>query len=315
VKLSEALSIGQKAPAGATSYPVLLACGFSPLHLQTFLRGHMQRLLPQRTVEISTGLYGSLADTLEQLPAFSGEAAAVFIEWSDLDPRLGYRSLGGWGKGSLSAETTLARLASAMQLKPPALRMVVSLPTLPLPPGFHTTGWQASAAELALESALAEFASKISLLPALLVLNRQRLPQDGYDFRSDLNTGFPYSIKHTDLLAEAVAGLLTLPPPKKGLISDLDDTMWRGIVGEEGADSVCWDLAGHAQMHGFIHVIVIMFYSVDAYENGGEHKQQKPEPDKLSRYRLASSVRIITSCRQKRHTHKSIKKPLKLQSA
>jgi len=250
VKLSEALSIGQKAPQGGTSYPVLLACGFSPLHLQTFLRGHLQRVLPERTVEISTGLYGSLADTLEQLPAFSGEAVAVFIEWADLDPRLGYRSLGGWGSSSTSAEATLARLGNAIQSKPPSLRMVVSLPTLPLPPGFHTVSWQASAAELALESALAEFARKISLLPSVLVLNRQKLAPDAYDFRSDLNTGFPYSIKHTDLLAEAMAGLLTLPPPKKGLISDLDDTMWRGIVGEEGPDGVCWDLAGHAQMHG-----------------------------------------------------------------
>jgi len=249
VKLAEALSIGQKTPAGGASYPVLLACGFSPLHLQTFLRGHLQRVLPRRTVEITTGLYGSLADTLEQLPAFAGEAAAVFIEWADLDPRLGYRSLGGWGSGT-EAEATLARLANAIQSKPPSLRIVVSLPTLPLPPGFHTVSWQSSAAELALESALAEFARKISLLPSVLVLNRQLLPQERYDFRSDLNTGFPYSIKHTDLLAEAMSSLLTLPPPKKGLITDLDDTMWRGIVGEEGPDGVCWDLAGHAQMHG-----------------------------------------------------------------
>ncbi len=257
MKLAEALSIGQKARAGGAAYPVLLACGFSPLHLQTFLRGHLQRVLPERTVEIGAGLYGSLADTLEQLPGASCEAAAVFIEWPDLDPRLGYRSLGGWGNSSVvsSAEATLARLASAMQAKPSALRMVVSLPTLALPPGFHTAGWQASAGEMALESALSEFARKISLLPSVLLLNRQRLAaaspaQERYDFRSDLNAGFPYSIKHTDCLAEAMAGLLTLPAPKKGLISDLDDTMWRGIVGEEGPDGVCWDLAGHAQMHG-----------------------------------------------------------------
>jgi len=257
VKLAEALSIGQKARTGGASYTVLLACGFSPLHLQTFLRGHLQRVLPERTIELGTGLYGSLADTLEQLPASSSKAAAVFIEWPDLDPRLGYRSLGGWGSADLlsSAEAMLARLGKAIQAKPPALRMVVSLPTLALPPGFHTSGWQASAGELALESALSEFACKISLLPGVLVLNRQRLAltspvQERYDFRSDLNAGFPYSIKHTDLLAEAVAGLLTLAAPKKGLISDLDDTMWRGIVGEDGPDGVCWDLAGHAQMHG-----------------------------------------------------------------
>jgi FkbH-like protein len=146
-------------------------------------------------------------------------------------------------------------MASAIAKKPSSFRLTVSLPTLPLPPGFHTVGWQASTAEMALESALADFARNIALAPAVLVLNRQKLDavspvSDRYDFRSDLNAGFPYSIKHADLLAEAVAYLLTLPTPKKGLISDLDDTMWRGIVGEEGPEGVAWDLAGHAQIHG-----------------------------------------------------------------
>jgi FkbH-like protein len=245
-------------------YPVLLACGFSPLHLQTFLRAHLQLVLTGQKVEVSTGLYGSLADTLEQISGTSAavfpSAAALFIEWADLDPRLGYRSLGGWGNGNIagilaSAEATLARLAQAIERKPPSLRMVVSLPTLALPPGFHTTGWQASFGEIALENALSEFAKKLASLPAVLVVNRQRLAavsaaRERYDFRADLNAGFPYSIQHTDLLAEAVAGLLTMRTPKKGLISDLDDTMWRGIVGEDGADGVAWDLAGHAQVHG-----------------------------------------------------------------
>ncbi len=259
MKLAEALSIAQKAPAEGTTYSVLLACGFTPLHLQVFLRAHLQVALSGKKVEISTGLYGSLADTLEQITG-SAEAVSLFVEWADLDPRLGYRSLGGWGNGTISeviasAEATLARLATAIQNKPTSLRMVVSLPTLALPPSFHTVGWQASAPELALEDALSEFARKIVLVPAVLIVNRQRLgiassPENRYDFRSDLNTGFPYSIKHTDLLAEAVAGLLMLRPPKKGLISDLDDTMWRGIVGEDGPDGVAWDLAGHAQVHG-----------------------------------------------------------------
>ena len=40
------------------------------------------------------------------------------------------------------------------------------------------------------------------------------------------------------------------PPPRKGLITDLDDTFWRGIVGDVGAEGVCWDLDHHAQPHG-----------------------------------------------------------------
>ncbi len=47
-----------------------------------------------------------------------------------------------------------------------------------------------------------------------------------------------------------LAKTLVPPAPKKGIISDLDDTMWKGIVGEVGPENVHWDLHGDAQMHG-----------------------------------------------------------------
>jgi FkbH-like protein len=37
--------------------------------------------------------------------------------------------------------------------------------------------------------------------------------------------------------------------PKKGIITDLDDTLWSGIVGEVGAESVNWNLDGHSHIH------------------------------------------------------------------
>lgn len=44
--------------------------------------------------------------------------------------------------------------------------------------------------------------------------------------------------------------MLAETTPKKGLITDLDDTLWRGIVGEAGPDGVSWDLDHHSQAHG-----------------------------------------------------------------
>ena len=38
--------------------------------------------------------------------------------------------------------------------------------------------------------------------------------------------------------------------PKKGLITDLDDTLWAGLIGEVGHEQVSWDLASHTQFHG-----------------------------------------------------------------
>jgi FkbH-like protein len=34
------------------------------------------------------------------------------------------------------------------------------------------------------------------------------------------------------------------------LITDLDDTLWKGIVGDVDAEGVSWDLASHSQVHG-----------------------------------------------------------------
>jgi FkbH-like protein len=34
------------------------------------------------------------------------------------------------------------------------------------------------------------------------------------------------------------------------LITDLDDTLWSGLVGEAGHENVSWDLASHSQLHG-----------------------------------------------------------------
>ena len=51
-------------------------------------------------------------------------------------------------------------------------------------------------------------------------------------------------------MGELIAGLIENRPPLKGLITDLDDTLWSGIVGEDGVDGISWNLDDHSQMHG-----------------------------------------------------------------
>jgi FkbH-like protein len=47
-----------------------------------------------------------------------------------------------------------------------------------------------------------------------------------------------------------MASLLQTRTPKKGLITDLDDTLWSGILGEVGVDGVNWSLEHHSHIHG-----------------------------------------------------------------
>ena len=259
--ITEALRITQSVPRDARPFAVTLACGFTPLHLQTFLAAHLQQALPDRRVTITPGLYGDLAGTLESIPeAAPPDGLVIALEWPDLDPRLDYRGAGSWGATATndivaSARTTLNRIAAALLRIPPGPRIALSPPTLPLPPLFHTPGWQASHHELTLEAEVMHFAADIAQQGRIAVLNSQRLAEQSpaserLDLKSDLYTGLPYTIEHADRLASQLALALIPPVPKKGIISDLDDTLWSGIAGEVGPDAVAWDLASHAQLHG-----------------------------------------------------------------
>jgi len=261
VNITEALKITQSAPRDARPFAVTLACGFTPLHLQTFLAAHLQQALPDRKVVIASGLYGDLVGTLQGTNEASlPDGLVVALEWADLDARLDYRSAGSWGVDAVNdivsnARAALERIASALARIPSGLRLALSLPTLPLPPLFHTPGWRASAHQLALQADLAHFAAELAHAGRVAGVNAERLAEESpaaarLDLKSDLYTGLPYTVHHADRLASQLARALAPPSPKKGIISDLDDTLWNGIVGEVGPEAVTWDLASHAQLHG-----------------------------------------------------------------
>ena len=84
-------------PEAASTQEILLECGFTPLHLKTFLAAHLRQCFPKDHIEMRTGLFGDLAGNLERAQPSGRSVVCVVIEWSDLDPRLGIRSLGGWG--------------------------------------------------------------------------------------------------------------------------------------------------------------------------------------------------------------------------
>src|SRR5579871_786716 len=143
MKLLEALQILQ-APSSSEARPlrVFLACGFTPLHLQTFLTAHLRRHDPERPYSIETGLYGDCQGSLERIARTAPDAATVVLEWSDFDPRLGLRHLGGWT--SRDIEDILAtvrpradRYHEALRRAADAAPLALCLPTLPLPPLFH----------------------------------------------------------------------------------------------------------------------------------------------------------------------------------
>ena len=258
--VTEALKVLQQASKAHGRFEAFLACGFTPLHLQMFLGAHLQRRLADRHVQTATGVFGNLAVSVEGLAESRVDAVACIVEWADLDPRLGYREGGDWSISAIrdilhGSRQTLDRLRSAIHRIPDGVRAVISTPTLPLPPLFHTPGWQASEAELLLDRAVSEFAAAVIERRGTAIVNARRLNEDSppaarLDLKSDLATGLPYTTSHADRLAHALAQLIVPAVPKKAVISDLDDTLWHGLVGEVGPHGVTWDLGSHQQLHG-----------------------------------------------------------------
>jgi len=270
MKLIEALNILRKtASESAEKFVVSLVSGFTPLHLETLLAAQLQRLDPEHRIKMETGLYGDFMGNLERAAMNGPDAAAVTIEWQDLDPRLGIRSLGGWLPAVLpdvieNVRVRLALIESALQRISREVPVAVCFPTLPFPPISYAPGWQASSFEMDIRALLASTSDRVVRTPNVKVVNPQRLDilsplSLRLDVSSEILTGFPYRLSHASMLAELLSQLIHSPVPKKGLITDLDDTVWQGILGEVGSEGVSWDLEHHSHMHAVYQQLLQAF--------------------------------------------------------
>jgi len=261
MKLSEALDILNKPQAGsASSRELVLACGFTPLHLQTFLAANLREAFPTSLIKIKTGLYGDLAGTLERIKPSAGTELVVVIEWTDLDQRLGIRSLGSWRAKDIpniveSADRQSKRLTNVMQRLAESVPVYLCTPTLPLPPIFTSPGIQAHQQECALRTIAASLATELSACRLARVLNLQRVDEQSpldsrFDPKAEIKSGFPYSLRHASILADLIAKMVRSAPPKKGIITDLDHTLWEGILGEIGVEQISWEMSGSGHVHG-----------------------------------------------------------------
>jgi FkbH-like protein len=204
--------------------------------------------------------YGDLLGGLERFQPQAYAGVAVVCEWYDLEPRLGFRRLGGWAPSLFddivaSVQASFSRLRNAIERIAASVPVAISLPTLPLPPIEICVSAQCDRMEAQLWRAAWEFGAWCASVPCVRLLSAAELdyrssPSERFDFRTDLGRGAPYRIAHASALAELMSRLLAPDPPLKGLITDLDDTLWDGILGEVGAEGICFTLETGDQIHG-----------------------------------------------------------------
>src|ERR1700690_4311218 len=219
MKLSDALQIIRKAASDpGEELAIFLVCGFTPLHFQTMLTAELQLLYPDRRIMIEIGVFGDLIGNLKRFAKSQATTAVVILEWQDLDPRLGVRSLGSWLPdalpdivGTLNSRATI--IESMIEKECKDARLSVSLPTLPLPPVFFTRPGQTSALESELRLRLASMGAKLDSLPHVTILNQQHVDLQSplaqrLDIDSEVRSGFPYRMAHASVLAEGLSQLI-----------------------------------------------------------------------------------------------------------
>jgi FkbH-like protein len=267
MRLSEALRINEQAVSGANpSRKIHLVCGFTPLHLETFVKANVRLHFSGEGVEVVSGLFGDLEGNLRKASNATADGALVVVEWSDLDERLGLRASAGWQSEILAdvlqqVPEKLRRLEAGLADLAKSMPIAVLAPTLSIPPLTHLPPAQASGFELQLRCALTNFACRIASLPDTRLVSEsalaQRSPQaQRHDVKMDLHAGFPYTISHASAAAELLTGCLFPGVPKKGLITDLDDTLWKGILGDVGVGALSWCLEDRSQGHALYQQLV-----------------------------------------------------------
>ena len=265
MRLGEALQILGRT-TGERKIRVHLLCGFMPLHLETFIKAQLTLRFPGASIHVPTGLYGDLEGNVQRPSDAGSDGAIAVIEWSDLDQRLGFRASAGWPIETLDdivtqVEEKSRRLQAHLIELAKKMPVAVAAPSLGLPPIAYPPPSQTSDCELRLNLILAEFLQRIGGQDRISVVSSARLattspPNVRHDVKMDLHAGFPYTLTHVDALAEVTVQCLFPYPPKKGVITDLDQTLWKGILGDAGVDGVSWSLEGKSQAHALYQQVL-----------------------------------------------------------
>ena len=175
------------------------------------------------------------------------------VEWADIDPRLGLRSLGGWRADDVADIVASAAAAPRAAGGAPA---AVSAAT-PWCAACRRCRCRRSSRPPCSESGPHELPRcaaswpgshrRSPASPRIRLVSAQSLDELSPPVRparrqAELATGFPYTLPTRPPSRSCSRAWSATPAPKKGLITDLDDTLWDGLLGEVGREAVSWSL-------------------------------------------------------------------------
>jgi FkbH-like protein len=200
-----------------------LVCSGVTATLDLFLRAHAAHA--GFDAQVGSIPFNSLAQRI-RTPDTTGMLEVFLLMPWDLLPVADWRT--GLPEISLNEQQAQVVLAEhvALLAQRPAARFVYL--QAPIPPLGAT-----AAASRALDAQILAAARRIGAL---------ELPRQCFNLASYFESGNPLASQSLSEVAERIiqAALGARPEPKKVLITDLDNTLWNGVIGEDGVDGIAY---------------------------------------------------------------------------
>lgn len=240
MQLREALLAAQTATIDAQS-KVALACSFEPLHLTTYLQALLAQAHPSATPEVVRFGYDQL---IEALRVTGSDLARVptllFLTWEDLHPALSWRSRSALSplaheqieEGRCALERQLHQWLSR---RSGAESYIMVAPMEWLPILDATSPLALGESTLAAMAAMHSIVDRVAMGGARIL----RTPSLDLNLRDLLGSGCPLYPADSEKIARAfVSASIRKVERKKVIVTDLDNTLWKGIIGEVGSESI-----------------------------------------------------------------------------
>jgi FkbH-like protein len=250
MNLRKALPIALKADKAATSDAVCILSSLETYYFELFLKTAWYES-SQRGLRIQKNGFGNLALDLLQYRSDNNQPVILLLEWEDF-----------WPGSSLRSAAALPAAPPENAKQTPFYTQLVEFismyrgPIYLIPPLMEMAPVHANPAvieqfRLNLLSSLHQLGATHRQLTLCASHELQSLPQSEWtDSGLNYKMGWPYSLEASHQLATAAHRQIGSPySRKKLLITDLDDTLWHGLIGEQGAGAVEWEMGESGYKH------------------------------------------------------------------
>jgi len=218
--------------AGGPELPVLLAMSGTGEPLELYLRA--AAAAHGRNVRVRLLPFNTLQQALLNPPSAEEREVFLLLPW-DLAPELDWRS--GVPAARLDPSAVLDRADQVLErVRRRPAASVLYLPA-PIPAAFGDAPTQEAVAGM-LRARAAQIGARL-------------LPPETFSLSSYFASGLPVAGRSLGGVAMAVVELAAQPPrePAKLLVTDLDNTLWRGVIAEDGIAGVAWSAEGAGYRH------------------------------------------------------------------